>query len=62
MKRSLGETRNNVLCKHGYQESVCLMYGVLGRGNRVELPECVVKGVRSVYPDEDNRYIGHRDE
>jgi hypothetical protein len=32
----------------------------LGKGNRVELPPCVISGVRSLFPAEDGSYMGHR--
>jgi hypothetical protein len=33
----------------------------LGRGNRVQLPKCVLAGVRSLFPSADGEYMGHRD-
>lgn len=35
--------------------------GVLGVGERMQLPDCVVDGVRSVYPDKNSEYVGFRD-
>jgi hypothetical protein len=35
--------------------------GVLGKGNRVALPECVISGVRELFPSGDGEYMGHRD-
>lgn len=61
-KRRSGEIRNNVLRKFGYQKAVNIIHGVLGRGNRVELPTCVVDGIRNEYPDEDNVYMGYKDD
>jgi hypothetical protein len=34
---------------------------VLGKGNRVALPECVLSGVRELFPSGDGEYVGHRD-
>jgi hypothetical protein len=33
----------------------------LGRGNRVQLPKCVLTGVRTLFPSADGEYMGHRD-
>jgi hypothetical protein len=33
----------------------------LGRGNRVQLPKCVLAGIRSLFPSADGEYMGHRD-
>jgi hypothetical protein len=33
----------------------------LGRGNHVQLPKCVLAGVRSLFPSADGEYMGHRD-
>jgi hypothetical protein len=33
-----------------------------GAGNRVELPKCVLSGIRSMFPDADGQYMGHREE
>jgi hypothetical protein len=33
----------------------------LGRGSRVQLPKCVLAGVRSLFPSADGKYMGHRD-
>jgi hypothetical protein len=33
-----------------------------GAGNRVELPKCVLSGIRSMFPDANGQYMGHREE
>jgi hypothetical protein len=33
----------------------------LGKGNRVELPGCVLLGVRHLFPSNDGKYMGHRE-
>ena len=38
------------------------LYGILGRGNRIRLPECILQNVRGMYPSPDNKYMGHKDE
>mmetsp|Transcript_11400 Transcript_11400/g.32389 ORF Transcript_11400/g.32389 Transcript_11400/m.32389 type:complete len:101 (-) Transcript_11400:141-443(-) len=42
-----------------YRQLVMHLYGPLGRGNRVELSPCILAGVRSIYPDPDEQYMGH---
>ena len=36
-------------------------YGYLGAGNRIIIPECVRDYIRSLFPDRDGNYTGHRD-
>ena len=45
--------------KFCYRMFICIHYGPLGVGVRVELPQCVVEGVREVYPSPDNTYMGY---
>lgn len=56
---------NNVLRRRCYQILVRRWRGVLGVGNRVELPECCLIGVHDEFPedpnDEDATYMGHCD-
>ena len=61
-KRGQRDYANNVLRKFAYQEAVRCIYGVMGNGNRVELPECVLDGVRQEYPDKNNSYMGYMSE
>ena len=28
---------------------------------RVQLPQCMVDGIRKVFPDKDGEYVGHKD-
>ena len=57
-----GVVGNNVLRKHGYQKSISLIHGFLGKGNRVQLPHCVVTGIRNEYPDKKEVYQGYKEE
>ena len=34
---------------------------MLGRRNRVRIPVCVVRFIRSICPSDDGQYTGHRD-
>lgn len=52
---------HNELRKIGYKTAVNKIHGVLGRGNRVQLPQCVVNGVRNEYPDCDGYYMGYKE-
>ena len=41
------------------QMALVINNGPSGRGNRLKLPECVVWGVRSTFPDPGDHYTGH---
>jgi hypothetical protein len=34
---------------------------VLGKGDRIQLPECVLSGVRKLFPSDDGEYMGQCD-
>ena len=65
------ETDNNFLLSdatnkqrrfYAYKQMVYALYSHLGRGNRRELPSCVVEGVRGLWPEDNKRkYIGFKD-
>ena len=61
-KLNEGVVGSNVLRKHGYQKSISLIHGFLGKGNRVQLPHCVITGIRKECPDEKEAYQGYREE
>ena len=46
-----------------YRQMVLLVNGgPMGKGNRMQLPECVVNGIRARYPeDAPEKYTGHKD-
>jgi hypothetical protein len=35
--------------------------GPSGKGNRLRLPNCVLNGVRALFPDPDEVYTGHQE-
>jgi hypothetical protein len=55
---------NNIPCKEAYRQmALTINGGPTGAGNRVELPpKCVLSGIRSMFPDADGQYMGHREE
>ena len=54
---------NSLLRKKAYQMFVYFKYGRLGKGNRVRIPECVLDGIRKVWPETDQaNYMGHNDD
>jgi hypothetical protein len=56
------ECPNNIRRKEAYhQMALTINGGPTGAGNRVELPACVLSGIRSMFPDADGQYMGHRD-
>eukprot|EP00978_Attheya_sp_CCMP212_P049031 scaffold606501_cov145-Attheya_sp.AAC.1 len=44
-----------------YQTFIRMHHGILGRFHRVQIPQCVLTGIRKLWPDKKNEYIGHRD-
>ena len=49
---------NNQLCKSLYRLYVTAQFGYLGNGERVQVPECVSKKIKAVYPDYNGKYMG----
>ncbi len=43
------------------QMALIINDGPSGHGNRVRLPNCVLTGVRELYPDPGAVYTGHRE-
>jgi hypothetical protein len=56
----VGVTRN-VVQKFIYKNYVYSKYGSLGKGIRINIPECVLQKVRAAYPEDDGNYMGHKD-
>ena len=46
---------------HLYRAFTEAEYGYLGAGNRIVIPACVRDYIRSLFPDKDGKYTGHRD-
>jgi hypothetical protein len=56
------ERPNNIRRKEAYRQmALTINGGLTGAGNQVELPACVLSGIRSMFPDADGQYMGHRD-
>lgn len=55
---SLDESKKR---NHLYRTFVRAEHGILGRGVRVAIPDCVVALIRTLVPSPDNIYTGHRD-
>jgi hypothetical protein len=54
---------NNIRRKEAYRQmALTINGGPTGAGNRVELPKCVLSGIRSMFPDADGQYMGHHEE
>jgi hypothetical protein len=43
------------------QMALIINDGPMGRGVRMQLPCCVVEGVRALFPDPNAMYMGHKD-
>ena len=44
-----------------YRQYILHTEGYLGRGVRVNPPECVKRGIRALFPDPHGSYMGFRD-
>jgi hypothetical protein len=44
------------------QMALIINDGPMGKGVRMQLPGCVVEGVRAIFPDPNAMYMGHKDE
>ena len=55
------ETTNNLIRKHCYRLFIEAHHGYLGQGNRKKIPCCILRGIRTLYPDPNGSYMGHRD-
>jgi len=56
---SVDRYHTNKQCRFAaYQMYTRAKLGYLGKGNRVQLPQCVTTGVRNNFPDPNNSYIG----
>lgn len=66
--RTIGEFRhppaqkdaNRLHRKTAYRGFTAWIHGYLGIGNRRPIPSCVVKKVRSAFPDPQGQYVGFR--
>jgi hypothetical protein len=49
--------------RHGLYRQMALIMndGPSGKGNRLKLPNCVLVGVRALFPDPDKVYTGHQE-
>ena len=43
------------------QMALIMNEGPTGKGVRLELPICIVNGVREMFPEKDHKYMGHMD-
>jgi hypothetical protein len=44
-----------------YRTFTYMKFGHLGRGNRIPIPNCVVREIKKLYPDPEGYYTGFRD-
>jgi len=56
-----GDIGNNSKRKELYQELSRLKYGYLGRHNRRSHSACAVNGIRNMFPDANNDYMGYKE-
>ena len=45
-----------------YRHAIAYMYGHLGRGNRRQIPQCVLTDIHDIAPEKDKKdYTGYRE-
>ena len=62
--RKTGNTVNSRLqCRYTlYRHVIAYMYGHLVKGNRREIPQCVLTDIHDITPEKDKKdYTGHRE-
>jgi hypothetical protein len=42
--------------------ALTILEGPLGKGNRIVLPDCVKSGIHTLLPEEEGKYMGHKEE
>lgn len=52
---------NNQARKLAYRRYIFDRYGYVGKGMRIQLPHCVMSGIRSVWPDANGKYMGFKE-
>ncbi|KAI0560203.1 hypothetical protein FGB62_121g018 [Gracilaria domingensis] len=55
-------SQNNEARKCAYKNYIYERYGFMGKGNRIQIPHCVLEGIRSMWPDAAGTYMGYRDD
>ena len=55
-----GSTTSNLRRKPIYRQMALIIAGgPAGKGIRMVHPNCIVQGIRLMFPAEDNKYMGH---
>lgn len=50
----------NSVRKNAYKCYIYEKYGLLGKFNRIKLPQCVLKGIRNKWPYNNGNYMGFK--
>ena len=50
----------NAARKSLYITYVMMVHGPQGRGNRIEIPSCILALILELHPDPHNEYMGHK--
>jgi hypothetical protein len=56
-----GEATNKQKRFFAYKQMTFMIHGPLSKGDRRQLPECVVDGIRASWPEKDDTYTGFRE-
>ena len=55
------EFENNNFRFIAYMQYILWCHGHMGRRNRTPLPNCVLRKIREVFPDDENKYVPYMD-
>ncbi|XP_066445912.1 uncharacterized protein [Eleutherodactylus coqui] len=57
-RRQYDTTNNRVMRVGAYRSYTAWIHGFLGKNNRIPIPACVIKSIRTAYPDPQGNYTG----
>jgi hypothetical protein len=59
-QKGQGNTENRCIRKSAYRYYIYEKHGFLGKGNRIQIPSCVLDRIRVKWPESDGNYMGYR--
>ncbi|KAG9464749.1 hypothetical protein GDO78_019442 [Eleutherodactylus coqui] len=57
-RRQYDTTNNRVMRVGAYRSYTAWIHGFLGKHNRIPIPACAIKSIRTAYPDPQGNYTG----
>jgi hypothetical protein len=59
-QKGKGNIENRCIRKSAYRYYIYLKHGLLGKGNQIQIPSCVLDRIREKWPESDGNYMGYR--